>query len=403
MQRTYLALTWLAHSLLVLATVANSAPVEAPDNNGNGTTKVVSLTLGKKVQMKKGHLGQPLTSYYVDVEIGTPAKPFKLLLDINSRETWVPQYSNLGLVCTRLNYREGYSRSESTSASGKNDSESYLWNYSNCKMYGQACTDVIKFNKLISTTEAAYEQRFLAMTNAASGQFALYAVDGVLSLSPWPISASGSELTSVGLVRAGLVDELKFALKLYADIISEHGGELTLGGANQDEIMGPLKYHELVSRHYWQLKLNGVLLGAKMVACGEPNDNCTALISTKINEIMAPIGDIRLLAVQLGVVDTETEYDYDKLYDIDCAWMSDAPALTFIIDDTHYTVPPKAYIRERVDGYMFKSSACYLAIMSNGGTSRWELGTNFLSNYYAVFDVNSQKVALGTRRHPEGI
>lgn len=372
-----------------------------------GAERLVRLSIGKTTSMQAGELGQPVTSYYAQATLGTPPKPFKLLIDINARELWVPHYLKLGIVYSRLNYRDGYSK-KGSSTSVKEQDEVYNIEYMGCELSGKAYRDVLEFQNVSESLQAVkYEQRFLAISSASNDKFTRHeGVDGVLALSPWPISETGSDMTPVSLQRARLTGKLKFALLLDNDLATSHGGELTFGGANPTSYLGEIRYHQAVSQHLWELSLNSVMLGSHLIgdcqarARGGDRAACTALLSTARNDIAGPTKAIQSIHRLLNVagVQDEIEFKGNSLHEIDCLRVATAPMLTFIIDGAYYVLPPTSYIRKKVEGLIFKSETCYVALLANGSDNKWELGTNFLTNYYSVFDQETHQVGLGVRK-----
>lgn len=357
--------------------------------------KMVRLSLGKSSSMKAGDLGQPLTSYYANVDVGTPPKAYKLLLDVNARETWLPHFLKLGLIYQRLNYMNGYAKKDSTT-SIKEDQE-YTIEYEQNQLTGKAYRDYFEFKNVSGTTDRVrFLQRFLAISSASNDRFTRYAgVDGVMALYQYTISETGSESVVIGMNRAEFASELKFSLLLDANTDTDQGGELVFGDTDRASFIGRLKYHP-VSGPNWGLKLQSVMLGSSVVSCSQAN--CDAIVSTSKNDIYGPPGDVKQILKLLHIIKTEAEFKEDHLYEIDCLQVASTPPLTFIIEGAYYTIHPLSFIKKKVDGLIFKSTTCYLSILSNGSQKTWELGTNFVANFYTVFDVNQRQVAFGMRK-----
>lgn len=358
-----------------------------------GPNRLVRVNLRKSTNDEGGSLGQPLTSYYTKIEVGTPGKPYKMLVDVNAREIWLPHFSIIGLIGARLNYGIGYAK-KGSSTSVKEEKEIYSIGYKDTELAGKAYRDVFAFTDVTeSLSPVKFEQRFLAISSSNNNHFNRFKADGVLPLNPWPISETGSDLPTIGLRRAKLTNELKFALQLDRNETSNEGGELTFGGLNPTKFMGALRYHQVQGQHAWEVNLSNVMLGAETMGCTK--DKCTAQLSTNTNDIYGPARYVRQILVSLGAENVTNVYDEGKLYAIDCLKVATAPTLTFVIDDAYYMLHPLSYIKKRTEGAIFKSMSCYVSILSNGSDHKWELGTNFLSNYYTVFDLDQRSVAFG--------
>jgi len=382
---------------LVAVLVARVASAKSP----------IVVSLLKTTQSNGGALDQPITSYYLNANIGIPPKRFRLLLDVNSREIWVPHYSKMGLVFNRLNYKNGY-RGKDSKTSYKEEDQKYTIESDGCALTGKAYRDIFEFNDLIhSSLVPKFQQRFLAMSSASNGKFGDRGnVDGVITLNPWPISVTGSDLMSVNLVRSGAIDELKFGLSLEDDQSLEseakYGGELTLGGISPTSFhaysLESLRYHKVVSRYAWELPLDNVLLGAISVS---GTSNLTGVVSTSHNEIYGPRKDVEQILILLGFGDEigKDGFKTNKVYEIDCGKASTLPPIHMVIEGSYYTMKASSFIRKKTSGVIFKSEGCYVAILVNEASdNQWILGTNFLTNVYSVFDINSRKVGLMPRR-----
>ena len=359
-------------------------------------TNLVRVALGKVTTMQAGDLGQPISSYFANIGVGTPPKSFKFLVDINAREIWLPHYMKLGVIFNRLNYKAGYCKKDSSS--GAKEVQTYTIEYRACELSGKAYRDVFEFENVTESLKSVrFEQRFLAISSASNDRIGRLGIDGVISLNPWPISETGSDLITVGMSRAGLTSELKFSLLLDPNPDSSYGGELALGAVDASKFVGSLRYHKGIGQHQWELNLQSVMLGGNVVSCLE--GNCSAVLATSHNDIYGPASDVQQVLKLLGFAQVDTEgLKEDRLYEIDCLKVASLPPLTFIIDGAYYVIHPLSYIKKKVDGVVFKSSTCYVSILSNGSKNRWDLGTNFVSNYYTVFDVNLRQVAFGVRK-----
>lgn len=371
---------------------------------------LIRISLSRSIEPSGGPYGQPLTNYYFKASVGTPPKPFNFLVDINARENWLPHHLKLGEIYPRLNYKNGYAKK--TSSSGiKEDEKQYNVDYESCELTGKAYRDLFEFRDVVESLKLPrFTQRFLAISSASNGNFSprkSAGIDGVMGLNPWPISEIGSDMMIVALSRAGLIGELKFGLALQ-DSTSlsekpENGGELTLGGINPTYYLGTLRFHQVQSQYNWELMLQSVMLGASPVSCtsGSSQGVCTALISTSHNDIQGPKQDVKQILSVLGfktLIEDEGVRP-GKLYDIDCLKVASSPTLTFVIEGLYYVVPPTAYIRKKTEGIIFKSETCYIAIHANDKSDgQWILGTNFLVNFYSIFDINARKIAFGVRK-----
>lgn len=376
-------------AFLALAILSSPRP-----NLGN---KTVQIKLHKSISEQGGILGQPVTSYYTNVNIGTPQKPFKLLIDTDANESWLPHYLKLGIIYSRLHYKTGYCKKDSKT--GKKEEKSFTFEYQKCELSGKSYEDIFEFidvNEGSSSSNVSFRQKFLAISSASNDRFSNLEIDGVLSLAPAVLSDSGIQSVLLNLHETNLIGDSKFSIVLDTDDEKSEGGEIILGGINQAKFIGNIRYHPLISHHKrWELKLQSVMLGGEVVACY--NLACKTTISTGVNDFYGPREDVLRIMNLLGVINSQKDNNQlveDKLFEIDCLKVVNLPNLSFNIDGTPYVVSPSSYIKKKVDGLIFKSSTCYVAILPRNSINHWILGSNFISNFYTVFDLNKRQIGF---------
>lgn len=376
------------------------------------SAKTINVGLTKTTVMEAGPVGQPVTAYQLNLDIGTPGKQFSMLLDVNGKETWVPHNLALGgIIYHRLHYSKGYSK-KASSSSVKEDKE-FTINCLGCQLTGKPYEDTVRLvnassDSGLSNSKLKVRQRFLAISSASNGLLSAYPNDGVLSLNPAFISDIGSRSFLANLQNQQLIDDLKFSLLLNSNLEDSDGGELTFGGLNPARYFGNIYYHNLANNYErWETNLQNVMLGGQVVSCHQKG--CTAVLSTGVNEIYGPPEDILRIMNLLNVgkaaknvkLDNSTnngETNQLDLYEIECLRVADLPIITIHIDGMAYTIPPAMYIKKKVDGMIFKTSTCYVTIFSNKTPNQWILGTNFLANYYTVFDMNKRQIGFAARK-----
>lgn len=370
-------------------------------NGSNGADKIIRVALNKDTTYESGIANQPVTTYYTTILVGTPPKPFKVLLDVNAKESWLPHYLKLGIVYNRLHYSTGYNKKDSKS-SVKEDKE-YSIEYQKCYLTGKAYEDIVEFGNVTESFKTvSLRQRFLAISSASNDRFSKLNIDGVISLSSVVLSDTGTRSILVNLNQQGLINDLKFSFYFDTNPDTNYGGEITFGGLNPNKYLGNIYYHHLMNfdNDKWELKLQHVLLGSQLVSCHQKN--CSAILSTGLNDLYGPLDDVRNIMNLLNVAKPinklkKGDEAHDELYEIDCLRVVDLPNLTFNIDGMSYVVTPSMYVKKHVEGLVFKTSTCYVSILSSRSNSQWILGTNFLSSYYTVFDLNRRQVGISAK------
>lgn len=365
--------------------------------NGDPQSKLVRIDLEKNCRPPEGRLRRMLASYLANVAVGTPPIAYQLAVDINSRETLLPQARSVSYVKSGLRFYapDSYSKDDSSTGVEEQEGGTYEMEYKNTKLFGKVYTDRLEFLDVVgSPARAKLEQRFIAVTARTREELAVLNAEGVLAFSPQPVSLTGSVAVPINMARAGLITTAQFGLLLHETWGEKYGGELTLGGFDASRYQDELMFHELVNQNSWTVRLTSVQFGNETIA----GNGGTALLSTNTNAIYAPTEAIKKVLRRFGHPDIETSYNPDYLYDVDCTLRNSEPSFTFTIDNSTYTLGPRNYIRELPGTWMGRHRLCYIALFSNeSDDNKWELGTNFLSNFYAAFDIDQRRVALATK------
>ena len=376
-------------------------------------------------------LSAPEMSYFGAIGVGTPPKMFNVVFDTGSSELWLPYY-NWFPFANNLHYSEGYScRDSSTCVAPKRE---FTLDYRHTKLSGATYEDLFTLYEDMQKDEApvmvgpqvSFGQNFIAIDDASDEQFRYKPYDGVVGLAPVAQSSSGNRnvLLSLQLEQqrrmqlnqgasypqqvgyyqqagpaagtpyasgAGYFQkpssELMFAFWINPNQNSRYGGELMLGGVDENRFVGDIYFHRINSWFDWQLPLSFVQLGGQLVSC---QNGCSAILDTGANSLVGPRQDVELIHQEIGA-----RYERDAgLWLVDCNLIDQYPTLLFKIEDTPYVI----YARHYVKMFRFKDSIlCHLAIKP-WDQQNWVLGTSFIGAYYTVFDFSSRRVGFATPR-----
>lgn len=385
--------------ILAFATTVAALSISGAHGASDPKAHLIRIPLTRSTEMKAGEYDQPITSYYAKVEVGTPAKKFKVLFDITSGESWLPHYSHFGLFLRRLHYGKGYCKADSSTS--VKEAREYVFFYHGCELSGKAYEDQFTFNDVMESLQSpSFRQRFIAVSSASDDRLSDLPMDGVVSLKLSTHSESGTRSMLLSLQAAGLIRQLQFSLWLDGSIDGgELGGEITLGGQNPLRYLGTFSYHPVVSikTDLWELKLQRVMLGGQIVSCQDRG--CSAILSTSTNGLYGPQEDVQRIFTLLGLNAVSVGDKKYAVQEVDCLKAAEIPALSFSIDGYVYVVPATSFIRRKVDGLIFKSSTCFVDIFPLSASTHWILGTDFLSNYYSTYDLASRTVGFAARKH----
>lgn len=374
-------------------------------------------------------MAAPELSYYGAIGIGTPPRMFNVAFDTGTSEIWVPHYT-WNPFANNIHYREGYDcKSSSTCVAPGRE---FTFDYRRTRLTGKTYEDLFTVYEgmhkdtapIMVTADMSFAQNFLGIEDTGNDQFKYKPYDGVIGLAPVVQSSSGTMNILLSLQREHVkrmngmsvtnishpannygesVDgygrgqspygqlhygfELIFSIYINPNQNSRYGGDLMLGGIDEERFYGDINFHRVINWFDWQLSLMSVQLGGQVISCAS---GCTATFDTGANSIVGPKEDVQLVYSQL-----DAHYDMDaKVWIIDCNRLDSYPQLVFRLDNTPYVLYPRHYTRM----FRYKGSpVCYLAIKP-WDRPDWLMGTSFIGAYYTVFDFGNRRMGFATPR-----
>lgn len=393
----------------------------------------ISLTRNISVQ-NNYRLTAPELSYFGAIGVGSPPKMFNVVFDTGSSEIWLPYYNWFPLA-NNLHYSDGYScRDSSTCVAQKRE---FSIEYRGTRMSGETYEDLVTLYEdmqkddapVLVGTQLAIGQNFLAIEDTSDEQFRYKPYDGVVGLAPVAQSSSGTRNVLLSIQQehqrrmniyqqqypgqANYLPEngpaaysnnqqyyrpnsggqahqadLVFSFWINPNQNSRYGGDLMLGGIDENRFLGDIFFHRINSWFDWQLSLAYVQLGGQIVSCA---GGCNAILDTGANSLVGPRAEVEQIYAEL-----QAQYDSDaQLWLVDCNRIDQYPSLVFRLDDTPYTIFSRHYIRM----FRFRENiVCHLAIKPWDRNGDWLLGTSFIGAYYTVFDFSARRVGFATPR-----
>ena len=265
--------------------------------------------------------------YYGEISVGTPPQRLAVVFDTGSSNLWVPNKKPF------LSTHRTYSHDES-STYVKNGSK-FAIQYGSGPVSGVYSRDTLRVGD-IQTKSYLFAE--VDDTSGLGVGYRLGKFDGILGLA-WPgISVDGVPTPLQAMVRS--LDAPVFAFSLG----DEKAGELVLGGVDSTKYAGSFHYVPLQSKTYWEIKLEGLAVGAKPALAGEYTIACDAK----------------------------------------------APDITFVLGGRRYDLALEDYVIE-------ESGQCLFGMMGidlQGQAPLWILGDVFMRKYYVKFDVGQARVGL---------
>lgn len=316
--------------------------------------------------------------FLTTIAIGTPPQSFTAAIDIAWTDLFVPSSR-----CEQChNIWSSYNASESSTfvANGSKIALHYAGLYTS----GIVSQDTIHLGNLSIKAQQFEEALELRPAPGYWGNI----FDGVLGLAPPTASGTHNLLHPLStVISRGLLDKNIFALQLPSD--DKMGGELTLGGINEDSYIGDFVTIPTTSetdpwlQGKWTVEARSAWLGDGDVVKRNLS-GFTAFFDSGYPFIDLP----RSLAVDaLEQIDAKPGNSF--FLTVPCSKRNELPDFTFQLHDANITLTAFNYTIEE-DG------AC--AVMIDGhqehgsGKPYVRLGSSFLNAFYSVFDIDKKTV-----------
>lgn len=353
----------------------------------------------------------------VDVQVGTPPKPYRLEFDTGSASAWIVNSDCTETSCPNTSGYEriGYNASAS-STSVDLDSFSNIPYIAGDGVAGAATQDV--FTTPAGVTPALeWNQTFLSV-NQSSWRF--ITADGFMGLGFSSIAENATSTVVETLLWDDQLDAPRFSLFYGTDVGDDAGivdGTLTLGASHEDKYVdGEVVYAPLQREDPYQLwrlpmrSINVLVAGSDnatvTVRHGQlpdstdpegvwPKSNVTwhsfgggrAVFDTGAGRVSVPTEFADVIYYNLGWNMTKLMTGKERM---DCQHMNASWALSFTFgedaeeDDVTLTMRGDEFLRE--------GAQCMPPIDDSGTNGFALLGSAFLRRYYSIFDFGGSRV-----------
>ncbi|KZT05507.1 endopeptidase [Laetiporus sulphureus 93-53] len=309
--------------------------------------------------------------YFAEIELGTPAQSFKVILDTGSSNLWVPSTKCTSIACF-LHAKYDSSSSGSYKANGSD----FSIQYGSGSMEGFVSQDTLTIGDI-----AIKHQDFAEATKEPGLAFAFGKFDGILGLAYDTISVNHITPPFYNMINEKLISESVFSFRLGSS--EEDGGEAVFGGVDETAYTGSIDYVPVRRKAYWEVELEKIALGDDELVL----ENTGAAIDTGTSLIALPTDMAEMLNTQIGATKS-----WNGQYTVDCSKVPDLPDLTFTFNGNSYPLKGTDYILE-VSGTCM-SAFTGMDIQMPGGGSLWIVGDVFLRRYYTVYDLGRNAVGF---------
>jgi len=307
--------------------------------------------------------------YYSEIDIGTPAQTFKVVLDTGSSNLWVPS-KKCGSIACYLHKTYDADASSTYKANGT----SFEIVYGSGSMKGFVSQDTLKIGDLL-----VEKQDFAEAVEEPGLAFAFGRFDGILGLGYDTISVNGIVPPFYNLVNQGSLDKAVFSFYL-GD--TEGESEVMFGGVDESHYEGKMIKIPLRRKAYWEVELNSIKFGKEEAGM----ENTGAILDTGTSLIALPAALAELLNKEIGA-----KKGWNGQYSVECDKRDSLPDLSFKLGGHDFPISPYDYILE-------VSGSCISAFMGMDFPEPVGplviLGDAFLRKWYSVYDLENNAVGL---------
>uniref|UniRef100_A0A3Q0SVM5 Nothepsin n=1 Tax=Amphilophus citrinellus TaxID=61819 RepID=A0A3Q0SVM5_AMPCI len=322
--------------------------------------------------------------FYGEISLGTPEQNFSVIFDTGSADLWVPSSYCVSEACANHRCFKAFK-----STSFIHDGRRFGIHYGSGHLLGTMARDTLKIGGLTIPNQEFGESVYEPSEAFLSAKF-----DGVLGLAYQSLAEILGSPVFDNMIEQKIVDQPVFSF--YLSRKSSHtrpAGELLLGGTNEALYIGPIKWHPVTAKGYWQIRMDSVAVQGVSLFCPV---GCEAIVDTGTSLIAGPTSDIVRLQQLIGA----TPSHFGEFV-VDCARLSSLPQVTFVLNGTEYTLTSEQYIRKERLG---KNEICFSGFQAvdiiSSKEPLWILGDVFLTEYYSIFDKEHDQVGLARARHP---
>ncbi|CAD6907031.1 unnamed protein product [Tilletia controversa] len=314
--------------------------------------------------------------YIATIQIGSNQKPFRMLVDSGSADTWVA--SSTCTACGTKHQRLG----ADASTSFKPSSNKFTITYGTGSVSGMLAHDDVYIAglKLANHTLGVAQQQTRDFTDPS------VPFDGLMGLARSELSNAGTPTPIDALFAAGQVSAPVMGYRLGRVADGRNDGEVTFGGVDKLRFSGNLIEVDNISKQgFWEAAMGAVTFGGRDLGLS----GRTAILDTGTTLIVAPKKDAD--AVHAAIPGSKS--DGQGGYYIPCT-TTQSLALTF--GGVTFPIDPRDMLFLPVDQTNLQGD-CISAISSGqvGQEEEWLVGAVWLKNLYFATNSRTNTIGLG--------
>ncbi|KAG7320325.1 hypothetical protein KOW79_016178 [Hemibagrus wyckioides] len=337
---------------------------------------LVSLKPGKAAERLYNFMD---AQYYGQISLGTPEQNFTVIFDTGSADLWVPSSYCVSHACA------AHHRFKAVESSTYiHDGRIFGIHYGSGHLLGIMAKDKLTVGSMVLP-----DQVFGESVYEPGMSFVMTKFDGVLGLSYPSLAEELGAPVFDNIMKQKKVEKPMFSFYLSNNSNSTSlGGELMLGGMDEELFIPPINWLPVTLKGYWQIKLDEVKVQGSATFCH--SHSCQTIVDTGTTLITGPTSYILILQQLIGATPTAIGE-----YLVDCSRISSLPVVSFVLNGVEYVLTADAYIRrDTINGKDICISGFQATdIMSPFGPI-WILGDIFLSQVYSIYDRGEDRVGF---------
>ncbi|CAE6456844.1 unnamed protein product [Rhizoctonia solani] len=317
--------------------------------------------------------------YLATLQLGTPPRDFRLLMDSGSADMWVGGEackSQQGGGCGNHTFL-GAKASTSFKSAGR----TFQVTYGTGQVAGDVITDdvVIAGLKLPAHTFGAASVESVEFSSNDTP------FDGLVGLAKSTLSNQKVDTPPESLAKAGLIQSAITSYKIPRLADAKNDGEITFGGIDETKIdtATTTTIANVNKNGFWEVPFTAAVGGKDLGLSGR-----TAILDTGTSLIIAPAADAQALHAQIPGAKSDGQGGFT----IPCT--TDAQ-VAFTMGSQSFSIDPRDLLFVPVNQNNLQGD-CVSGIMSGqiGGPQEWLVGDVFLKNVYFSHDVGKDAITL---------
>ncbi|KAF9994538.1 hypothetical protein BGZ80_009834 [Entomortierella chlamydospora] len=380
-----------AFSILLLSAacaVASARSIKAPlHKRGSPTAKdVVHADTHRWANLKSNSKIIPALnnefSYFIEVDMGTPAQKTELLFDTGSSLVWVADSQFKGSKSKTIKDLK----------------------FANLLEYGSGNVTIDFYSDSLAIGGYKVKQSFGIASNVSA-----IGTNGIIGFGPLDLAGVTNQHNKTYAIPTPM-DNFYSSHQISTEVVGvdfrpiwngaqqASNGEIDIGGIDHSKYKGKLTYIPVTkkspAKYYWGVDIPRISFGNHVASTGRSGivDTGTTLILLQQN----------ILEKLFSYVPGATLDSNTTLYTIPHGKLNKLKDITFTIGSKPFTLTPQQYMipQNQYENWELTKGVHYTYFSTLGFDASLDaiIGQKFLENYYSVFDTTHHRVGLAPRK-----